>query len=317
MTSGERLWTPWRLNYIQGDAGTGSDAAGEQGCVFCTAAALSVTAGRDEHDVGHLVVYRGQHALLMLNLYPYATGHCMAVPYRHVSNLGDLAPDERAELMELATLAVDALTLAYRPHGFNVGFNLGSVAGAGIAQHLHLHIVPRWGGDSNFMPVLADTRVIPELLPVTYARLRAEIERVVVERAGQIAQAGAVVLLPRTRQVVLRRGKSGNVVLPKGHIDPGEHMAQTALRETQEETGIRASIVGWAGSHSFDWDDGVRHVAFFAALADGTGDLAAHLGEDVVLTDPDAAADLLDYPDLQAIVSAAIPRLLAAVGEDA
>ena len=263
--------------------------------------------------MSRLVLYRGTHALLMLNLYPYAAGHSMAVPYAHTADLDTLAPAARAELMDVPTGVDAAHPAGHLQDGFNVGMNLGSVAGAGIAEHLHQHIVPRWGGDSNFMPVLADTRVIPELLPVTYARLRAEIERVVAERSGQIAQAGAVVLLPDTRQIVLRVGKSGAVVLPKGHIDPGEHMAQAGLREVREETGIDASIVGWAGSHAFTWQDGIRHVAFFSALADATPDLGAH-GDEVLLVDADDAAERLSYPDLQAIVREALPALLTAAG---
>lgn len=134
------------------------------GCVFCDA--TSTENGRA------LVVHEGRTAFVLLNLYPYNNGHLMIAPRRHIATLADLTSDERAELMELAGRAEQALTEAYRPQGINMGLNLGLAAGAGIADHLHLHVVPRWVGDTNFMSVVGDVRVLPEELPQTAARLR-------------------------------------------------------------------------------------------------------------------------------------------------
>ena len=154
----ERLWAPWRLEYVAGGGDSG-------GCIFCDKPALS------DHDA--LILHRGQHTFAVLNLYPYANGHLMVAPYRHLPMPGDLNAEERAELWQLADDGITALTTAMAPHGFNCGMNLGRVAGAGVEGHLHLHVVPRWSGDTNFMPVLADTRVMPEHLSRTLEKLRA------------------------------------------------------------------------------------------------------------------------------------------------
>jgi ATP adenylyltransferase len=146
------LWAPWRLEYIQ-------QADEQEGCVFCDA------------DDG-LVVTRGERAFVILNKYPYASGHLLVAPTRHVGDFGELDDDEALEVHRLASTAIDALAQAYRPQGYNVGWNLGRIAGAGIVGHVHLHVVPRWAGDTNFMPVLADVRVIPEALDDTARRLR-------------------------------------------------------------------------------------------------------------------------------------------------
>ena len=132
------------------------------GCVFCRAAT-----GDDA-----LVVHRGQTAFVILNLFPYNNGHVMVVPRRHIATLGEATADELAELMILVRDAERVLTAAYQPHGINVGLNLGRAAGAGVADHLHVHLVPRWNGDTNFMTVVADARVLPETLEQTAARLR-------------------------------------------------------------------------------------------------------------------------------------------------
>ena len=150
------LWAPWRLEYIQ--------AADEQeGCVFCLAAA-----GDDEE---RLVVHRGRRAFALLNKFPYASGHLMVAPYRHGVELGELDDEEALEIHRLAADALDALRATYRPDGSNLGWNLGRVAGAGIVYHVHLHVVPRWAGDTNFMPVLADVKVISEHLLETRRQL--------------------------------------------------------------------------------------------------------------------------------------------------
>jgi len=155
----ERLWTPWRLAYV-------TDASTDTGeCIFCTAA------GRLDDD--DLVVHAGRRCFVILNKYPYNNGHLMVVPRRHVGRLASLESDELVELSSLTQRAERALTEAYAPHGFNMGLNLGRPAGAGVLDHLHLHVVPRWNGDTNFMSVVGETRVLPEELTSTAARLRA------------------------------------------------------------------------------------------------------------------------------------------------
>jgi ATP adenylyltransferase len=155
----ENLWAPWRLAYVQ-------EAGAADGCVFCleSEGALGGTS---------LVVHRGERAIVLLNKFPYASGHLMIAPVRHTPSLGDLDAAEAAELHSLTVKAIDALTALYAPEGFNVGWNLGAVAGGSIAGHLHEHVVPRWGGDTNFMPVLADVKVLPEHLEATRVRLTA------------------------------------------------------------------------------------------------------------------------------------------------
>ena len=134
-------------------------------CIFCTKP-------RERRDAENLILYRSRLHFVILNAYPYNNGHLMVVPYRHVAELEALTPEERAEMMEVVACSVRVLKQALRPDGFNIGLNLGLSAGAGIAEHLHVHLVPRWTGDTNFMPVLAETRVLPEHLQATYERLR-------------------------------------------------------------------------------------------------------------------------------------------------
>ena len=150
-----RLYTPHRMAYIKGEG----KPAGEGECPFCSIPRLG--------DAEGLVVARGELCFAVLNLYPYNSGHLMVVPYRHVSGYDELTADEATELATTTQHAVRALKHASGAQGFNVGMNLGSIAGAGIAAHLHQHVVPRWGGDTNFMPVVGATRVLPQLLPDT------------------------------------------------------------------------------------------------------------------------------------------------------
>jgi len=154
----KRLWAPWRLEYVQ-------SAEEQTGCVFCDAAA-----GGDEE---RLVVHRGERAFVLLNKFPYASGHLMVAPYTHTGRLGDLSDDEALEVHRLAAAALDVLAKAMHPQGYNLGWNLGRIAGAGVVDHVHLHVVPRWAGDTNFMPVLADVKVIPEALEDTRTKLAA------------------------------------------------------------------------------------------------------------------------------------------------
>ncbi|WP_329130131.1 HIT domain-containing protein [Streptomyces sp. NBC_01476] len=154
----QRLWTPHRMAYIQGENKPTGPGAGD-GCPFCALPAKS--------DEDALIIRRGAHVYAVLNLYPYNSGHLMVVPYRHVADYTALDADETAELAELTKQAMTALRSASGAHGFNIGMNQGSVAGAGIAAHLHQHVVPRWGGDMNFMPVVGHTKVLPQLLADT------------------------------------------------------------------------------------------------------------------------------------------------------
>ena len=156
------MWAPWRMEYIAGEHDHGFE--GER-CVFC---ALP----RQEDDARTLILHRGEHAFVIMNAYPYNNGHLMTVPYAHVDDLRDLAPEVLTEMMTLAQTAQGVLAQAMRPQGFNLGLNQGRAAGAGIADHVHLHIVPRWVGDTNFMPVMGDVRVMPQHLGETYALLR-------------------------------------------------------------------------------------------------------------------------------------------------
>ena len=159
----DRLYSPWRLSYVT----TASEPV--PGCIFCNAAAA-------EHD-DPLVVARGRSAFVILNLYPYNSGHLMIVPNRHVASLAELSPEERADVMDLTARAEVAVTEVYRPQGLNIGVNLGKAAGAGIADHLHVHVVPRWTGDTNFMSVVGNVRVLPEEVPASVERLRPVFER--------------------------------------------------------------------------------------------------------------------------------------------
>jgi ATP adenylyltransferase len=153
-----QLWAPWRLEYIQ-------QADDDQGCIFCRAV--------EDSDEGGLVVHRGERAVVLLNKYPYASGHLMVAPLRHTGDLEALAADEALEIHVLGTRALAVLRDTMSPQGFNLGWNIGRIAGAGVVDHVHLHVVPRWAGDTNFMPVLADVKVIPETLEATRARLAA------------------------------------------------------------------------------------------------------------------------------------------------
>ena len=152
----KQLWAPWRLEYIK-------QADEQLGCIFCEAAA-----GEDEEK---LVVRRGELAFVLLNRFPYSSGHLMVASYRHVGEFGELTNDEALELHRLARSGIGALAQVYGPQGYNLGWNLGRIAGAGVVDHVHQHIVPRWAGDTNFMPVLADVKVLPEHLAETRSRL--------------------------------------------------------------------------------------------------------------------------------------------------
>jgi ATP adenylyltransferase len=161
----ERLWSPWRIGYVANSSGSKD---GNE-CIFCANPAA-------DDDVASLILHRGRSAFIMMNLYPYNNGHLMVAPFRHVGELEALEEQEMLEIMQLSVLGIEAVKSEMHPAGFNMGMNLGKCAGAGFAGHLHMHIVPRWEGDTNFMPVTADTKVIAESLKDAYERLSAAIQ---------------------------------------------------------------------------------------------------------------------------------------------
>ncbi len=153
----EHLWAPWRLDYIKGER--------EEGCIFCNRLARST----DEAD---RILHRGTRAFVILNTFPYSNGHLMVVPREHTSVLESLPDETLTEMAQLLKRCLRALNTTMRPNGFNIGYNIGRCAGAGVLDHVHQHVVPRWDGDTNFMPVLADTTVMPELLSQTWKTLK-------------------------------------------------------------------------------------------------------------------------------------------------
>ncbi len=170
----QHLWSPWRMEYLQKgneakDAGEAQHQAtgllAATGCIFCDKPAES-------RDLENLITYRGQRAFVMLNRYPYNNGHLMIVPYAHVPSLEQLDTPTLTEMMLLTNQSLGALRAVYNPQAFNLGVNIGEAAGAGIAQHVHMHVVPRWAGDTNYMATVAGTRVIPEELHETYRRVQ-------------------------------------------------------------------------------------------------------------------------------------------------
>jgi ATP adenylyltransferase len=158
----ERLWSPWRAKYIA----SGVDAQSVT-CVFCE------IGSREQDDANNYVVFRGQLNFVILNLFPYTTGHLLVIPYAHLGEFDSAPKEVTDEMMDLAKRSQTALRGVYRPAGFNLGMNLGAVAGAGIVDHIHVHVLPRWGGDTNFMTTVGETRVLPESLVDTYKKLRA------------------------------------------------------------------------------------------------------------------------------------------------
>jgi len=152
----KRLWSPWRMEYILRQK--------PGGCIFCDKAL-------EQADAENLILFRGEHCFVMINRYPYNNGHLMVAPYEHVDTLTALSPEALTEMMTLIKMCIEVLSEEMRPDGFNVGMNLGAAAGAGIRDHIHMHVVPRWTGDTNFMPVLGDTHVIVEGLDECYQRL--------------------------------------------------------------------------------------------------------------------------------------------------
>lgn len=221
----ERLWTPWRMRYVAG-------ADREEGCIFCNRLA-------EQDDVQTLILHRGARAFVIMNLYPYNTGHLMIVPNDHVASPEDADPEIMHEMAVLRGPVLRALRRALTPDGFNLGLNVGAPAGAGVADHLHEHVVPRWQGDANFMPILASTMVMPELIPVTYAKLRAEIAAE-LEPGNRVANL--VIVDDGTHTLVDAAGRLPHVV-PRAD----ESIWRAAIRHAGERGAIDAELLGWAG----------------------------------------------------------------------
>lgn len=224
----ERLWTPWRMPYIGGESR-------EEGCIFCNRLAGS-------NDVESLILVRGDHTFVIMNLYPYNTGHIMLVPHQHASDPGELSTETLREFGEMLPRLTEPLRRAFGCDGFNIGLNIGAVAGAGIAQHLHQHIVPRWQGDANFMPILASTMTIPELIPATYAKIRAEIER---DRSG--TTQSAFIVFDRSRErALLHEGQ-----VPTVDLEAGKPVWKSVLEAVP--SGLHDVVIaGWAGAAMTD-----------------------------------------------------------------
>ncbi len=225
----QRLWTPWRMGYVGGTP--------VPGCVFCNALASN-------DDVTSLIVHRGEHAFVILNLHPYNTGHLMVVPNDHVSDLAALSSIARAEIAELTASFCTGLRRVMGCDGLNVGMNLGSAAGAGIADHLHQHIVPRWIGDANFMPIVGGTKVLPELLPATYAKIRTE-----VARQKSAADSVVLVLMVPDRSGVFLAAHS----LPRLSLADGVSVWMTFVN-TIASRAAACELLGWGGATSTESD---------------------------------------------------------------
>ncbi|MDQ3656535.1 MAG: HIT domain-containing protein [Chloroflexota bacterium] len=225
----QRLWTPWRMVYVGG--------AADPRCVFCNALA-------NEDDAASLIVHRGLHAFVILNLYPYNTGHLMVVPNEHISDLAALSQAARSEMAELTASFCVGLRQVMGCNGLNTGMNLGSAAGAGIADHLHQHIVPRWVGDANFMPIVGGVKVLPELLPATYAKIRAE-----VGRQKSSADSVRVVLLDPSRSGLFLEHDA----FPRVGLTGGETVWKAAMTSLAP-IAASCELLGWGGPSSTTFD---------------------------------------------------------------
>jgi ATP adenylyltransferase len=165
------MWAPWRMTYVK-------HARKPAACIFCSTA-------RERRDEANLLLHRSAHGFVIMNLYPYNSGHVMVAPYAHVRSLESLSDESALDLIRLTNFSLAVLRAEIRPEGFNVGINIGRVGGAGIETHVHLHIVPRWNGDTNFMPLFSETRVIPEHLRATYRKLRERFRKALVHQQRQ------------------------------------------------------------------------------------------------------------------------------------
>lgn len=224
-----RLWTPWRMQYVGG-------GTKETGCIFCNRIA-------DSDDVSSLILHRSANAIIIMNLFPYNTGHVMIVPIVHIDTPESCDPAALSDMGNLLAPTLRALRRVLSCHGFNVGMNVGSIAGAGVAEHIHEHVVPRWNGDANFMPIIGSAMIIPELIPVSYAKIRAELQR---ELNPGTSHRMSVVLLDPSREHVWI-GPDGK--LPTASIAPQLPCWKTAVLLCAE-LGVEAVPAGWAGPAS-------------------------------------------------------------------
>ena len=172
----KQLWAPWRTVYINQ---AGGDTQHEEGCIFC----LKPQADPAQ-DEAQLILHRGKLGFVMMNLYPYNTGHLLIAPYQHTGSLAQVPAETTAELMALTQACETAIRAALNPDGFNLGMNMGKVAGAGFPDHVHLHLVPRWNGDTNFMPVIGDVKVMPEFLQQTYAKIKEKLVPLLADQSA-------------------------------------------------------------------------------------------------------------------------------------
>ncbi len=252
------------MRYVAGDSH-------ESGCIFCNR-----LSGDD--DVRALILHRGDQAFIIMNLFPYNTGHVMIVPNAHVASPEETEPEIATEMAVLRGPMLRALRRALAPEGFNLGLNVGAVAGAGVTDHLHEHVVPRWQGDANFMPILAGTTVMPELIPVTYAKLRAELAR---ELEGNSKIWSLILSADARRTLVDGAGR-----LPSVTAIDGEPLWRTALRDAHDRGATDAELVGWAGATRA----GTGDPAFlFRAMLPGAHALAADhrvVGPDESIEEP-------------------------------
>lgn len=222
----DRLWTPWRMSYVGG-------SAREPGCVFCNR-----LEGND--DVASLIVHRAHRSFVILNLYPYNAGHLMVVPNAHVQDPSELDPETQSEMAALIGNLTVLLRRVLNCDGFNIGTNIGSAAGAGIADHLHQHVVPRWIGDANFMPILGSTKVLPELLSATYGKVRADIERDILSAS----EVKVLILVGHKPAIAV-----GASALPIVALEREVPVWQSLISSLAEDFhGI--DLLGWAGSAS-------------------------------------------------------------------
>jgi ATP adenylyltransferase len=226
-----RLWTPWRMNYISG-------GAKESGCIFCNRV-------HSDDDVASLILHRANHAFVIMNLFPYNTGHVMIVPNAHADSPESLDPASLVEMTSVLPIVLRATRRVLSCQGFNIGMNVGAIAGAGVAEHLHEHVVPRWQGDANFMPILGSAMVIPELIPVTYVKLRAEIHR----EASATTAANYLVISDDRNRIAASDGK----VTHSFALTSDRPVWRAAL----DDYGSPAAIVGWAGQNRTDGDGGI------------------------------------------------------------
>lgn len=226
-----RMWAPWRMRYVGGER--------RSSCVFCDHA-------QSTDDANSLVLYRTELAYIVMNLFPYSGGHVMVVPVTHTDSPEHVDDATLVEISRQTPPAMRALRRALRCDGFNVGYNIGAAAGAGIADHLHQHIVPRWVGDSNFMPVLSGTHVLPELIPATYGKLRAEIEREFRTDSTADQSITLVLLDPIAQSVAVHAETDGRLCLPTVQSDPQKPVWQAAASAARR--GLTDAIfLGWAG----------------------------------------------------------------------